>query len=111
LDRAALVGTWQNGSCGERQYLRKITFGEVGEFQAVDEIAPCPEGETCAVTGIAHWHGTWMAEGKTITIEALPREGEKLPDQIPEAYVVVAETPLSIGEQLGKTVCPYRRVE
>ena len=111
IDQTSLVGTWQNGSCGSRQYQRKITFSEDGKFVAVDEIAPCPADATCVSTGITHWHGTWTATGKRVTIEAMPREREKLPDQLPEAYVVVAEDPLSIGEQIGETVCPYRRGE
>ncbi len=111
LDGNALAGEWQNASCGERQYLRRITFETGGTFVATDEVAPCPEGAECVSSGIIEWHGTWTSDGKTIPIEAAPAEEEKLPDLLPSAFVVVAEEPLSVGERIGSTVCPYRRHE
>lgn len=111
LQASALAGEWQNASCGERQYLRRITFVADGTFTAIDEVAPCPEDAQCVSSGIIEWRGTWRTDGKTIPIEATPAEEGRLPELLPEAFVVVAEAPLSVGEQIGSTVCPYRRHE
>ena len=114
-DRESLVtaihGTWENGSCGERKYNRKISFEEGGKWKAVDEIAPCPEGEECDLTGIIEWRGTWSLEGKVISFEPVREQNQRMPETIPDSFVVLIENPISIGEKKGTLVCPYQSVQ
>jgi hypothetical protein len=111
-DRVAveeLIGGWQNASCGERDYLRKYEFHKNGTFAAVDEVAPCPEEAECVTSGIIEWQGTWSLGDLGIELTPRPKEGGKLPEQVPESFVVLSMSPLSIGEKTGQLVCPFRR--
>ncbi len=107
---SGLSGLWQNASCGDRKYLRSVAFSEDGTFTARDEIAPCPEeadGE-CAVSGVIEWLGNWTLDGMGILITPQAPPGGRLPEQMPDRFVVLSNPPLSIGEQIGQLVCPYR---
>lgn len=107
-----LVGAeWQNASCGERKYLRRITFNNDGTFIATDEVAPCPAGETCVSSGIVEWQGSWSLNAMIIEISLKPEAGGKLPEQVPDNFVVLTASPFSLGEQIGQLVCPYRGAE
>ncbi len=104
-----ITGPWENSSCGDRQYRRQITFQEGGKFAAVDEVAPCPPGTQCVWSGIVYWHGTWSLVDHTISLNSKPVEAGKMPEQLPEEFVVLAEQPLSIGEKYGEIICPYQK--
>lgn len=106
-----LVGSWENGSCGDREYDRRINFLGSGNFTAIDAVAPCPPKAKCVWSGIIRWSGKWYAEGDLIRLEIKPVEGEKMPDTMPSEFVVLGRDPLSIGERLGELVCPYRRID
>jgi len=117
LDRAPqagaedVIGSWENGSCGDREYNRRINFLGSGSFTAIDAVAPCPPNAKCVWSGIIRWNGSWRLEGDVIALEIKPIEGEKLPEVLPTEFVVLGRDPLSIGERLGDLVCPYRRID
>jgi hypothetical protein len=104
------AAVWQNGSCGDRKYVRKLTFNEDGTFTARDEVAPCPEGrdQQCVSSGVIDWQGRWTLAARTIRIEVEAGESGRLPDQVPDAFVVLSDSPLAIGEKRDRLVCPYR---
>ncbi len=108
-----VVGSWENASCGERQYIRRIAFDKAGTFVAVDEVAPCPpnEQERCVSSGIIEWRGSWILTDNTITLEAEPVEGGKMPELVPDGFVVLSRNPFSLGESIGELVCPYQRAK
>lgn len=105
----AVVGTWENSSCGDREYLRRIVFSKNGTFAAVDAVSPCPPGAMCVWSGIINWHGTYAIQGDVIAIKGEPLTGERQPESLPSEFVVVARSPLSIGERQASLVCPYKR--
>ena len=106
-----LIGTWQNASCGDRAYLRSISFEKSGKFAAVDEVAPCPaeEQDKCVTSGIIEWQGVWELDDRAISLESSPVSNGKLPDTVPESFVVLSTSPLSIGEQTEEAICPFQR--
>ena len=106
----AVLGKWENASCGPRKYRRRIAFQTAGAFEAVDEIAPCPAQRDCLSSGVINWSGRWALDDRIIALEPVPAEGSKLPEQTPTNFVVLAVDPLSIAEQDGKRVCPYQKV-
>lgn len=106
-----LTGAWENGSCGERAYRRRIEFFADGRFTAVDEVAPCPPGARCVWSGIIRWLGTWSLEGRVITITVEPAEGDKLPEMVPESFEFTGDPPATLAERIGDLVCPYRRID
>jgi hypothetical protein len=111
-DRVAveeLIGGWQNASCGDRGYLRKYEFHQNGTFTAADEVAPCPEDAECVTSGVIEWQGTWSLGDLGIEITSRPGKSGRLPEQVPESFVVLSMSPLSIGEKTGQLVCPFRR--
>jgi len=108
---APIVGGWENGSCGERHYRRLVRFFEDGRFTGLDEVAPCPPKAQCVWSGIIHWKGSWSFDGKRVSLEIEPIEGEKTPEAQPEEFEVVSADPFSIGERSGDVVCPYRRAD
>jgi hypothetical protein len=110
-DRAGPVGSWENGSCGEREYNRRVNFLRSGNFTAIDAVAPCPPNAQCVWSGIIRWSGTWKLEGDVIQLAIKPIEGEKLPEAMPTEFVVLGRDPFSIGERIGDLVCPYRRID
>lgn len=103
-------GAWKNGSCGERNYLRLITFNSDGKFEARDEVAPCPEGAECVSSGIIEWSGSWTLEETTIQLSPQTAQESKLPEQVPQSFFVLGRSPLIIAEKTGQLVCPYRKV-
>lgn len=103
------AGEWKNGSCGERHYLRVISFKIDGTFEARDEVAPCPEGAECVSSGIIVWGGTWTMEDSAIALSPETVEGGRLPDQVPQSFFVLGHSPLAIAEKTGQLVCPYRK--
>lgn len=107
----SLIGTWRNASCGERAYLRSISFEEGGKFAAVDEVAPCPaeEKNKCVTSGIIEWEGVWELDDRAINLESSPVSNGKLPDTVPESFVVLDTNPLSIGEKTEEAICPFQR--
>jgi hypothetical protein len=105
------VGVWENSSCGEREFLRRIELKGDGTFSAVDEVAPCPPEAKCVWSGVINWRGTWEKAGERIALSLEPVPGEKPLEFQPEGFVILAEDPVSIGEQTGELVCPFRRVE
>lgn len=109
--RADPVGSWENGSCGEREYNRRVNFLSSGNFTAIDAVAPCPPKAQCVWSGIIRWSGAWTLEGDVIHLEIKPIEDEKLPETMPTEFVVLGRDPLSIGERIGDLVCPYRRID
>jgi hypothetical protein len=104
-----LLGVWENASCGERKYLRRIEFKKEGKFAAVDEVAPCPEQGNCVSSGILKWEGYWNENEGTIELEFVPNQGVKLPEKMPAIFVVLRQRPLSIGERDDHIVCPYQK--
>jgi hypothetical protein len=104
-----LRGVWENASCGDRKYLRSIAFEKDGKFTAVDEVAPCPGYGECVSSGVLNWAGNWLGKERTIELELNPVDGVKLPEQIPSLFVILSQSPLSIGEQDDNIVCPYRK--
>jgi hypothetical protein len=105
------VGRWENSSCGERKFLRRINFTDDGTFAALDEVAPCPPKVVCVWSGIIHWRGTWKLDGPLIRLAIEPIAGKKPPEAPPETFVVLADDPPSIGEQAGDLTCPYQLVD
>jgi hypothetical protein len=106
-----LAGAWENASCGERKYRRRIEFFAGGRFAAVDEVAPCPPGARCVWSGIIRWQGTWRLEHRSISIAVEPTEGDRLPEVVPGSFEVVADAPATLAERTGELVCPYRRID
>jgi hypothetical protein len=104
------VGSWENGSCGDRDYNRRVNFLASGSFTALDLVAPCPPKAQCVWSGIIRWSGTWELDGELIRI-VVKQDGERMPEALPTEFVVLARDPLSIGERIGGIVCPYRRVD
>jgi hypothetical protein len=104
------LGSWENGSCGEREYLRRVNFLASGNFTALDSVAPCPPKAQCVWSGIIRWSGAWEVEGDVIEL-SIKQTGEKMPEVLPREFVVLGRDPLSIGERVGDLVCPYRRVD
>ena len=109
--QAEPVGSWENGSCGEREYSRRVNFLRSGNFTAIDAVAPCPPKAKCVWSGIIRWSGTWKLEGDVIQLEIKPIENEKLPEAVPTEFMVLGRDPLTIGERIGDLVCPYRRID
>ena len=105
------VGRWENASCGERKFLRRINFADDGKFAAVDEVAPCPPKVVCVWSGIVHWRGSWALDDRLIRLSIEPIAGKKPPEAPPETFVVLSEEPPSIGEQAGELTCPYQLVD
>jgi len=105
------AGRWENSSCGERKFLRRINFSDDGTFAAVDEVAPCPPKVVCVWSGIVHWRGTWEREGKLLRLTLEPIDGKKQPEAPPDTFVVLGADPPSIGEQAGDLTCPYQLAE
>ncbi|MFO8072871.1 MAG: hypothetical protein R6V85_13440 [Polyangia bacterium] len=106
-----LLGAWENSSCGERKYRRRIEFFADGRFSALDEVAPCPPGAQCVWSGIVRWQGSWKIDGDLIELEPKPIEGERPLENPPDAFVVLGRDPYSIGEKTGELVCPYRGID
>lgn len=106
-----VIGSWENGSCGDREYNRRVNFLGSGNFTAIDAVAPCPPKARCVWSGIIRWSGSWDIDGELIRLEIKPAEGEKMPDTVPTEFVVLGRDPLSIGERTGELVCPYRRID
>ncbi len=106
-----IVGAWENGSCGERKYRRRIELFAGGRFTAVDEVAPCPPGARCVWSGIIRWQGTWVLEDRVIAITVEPAKGDRLPDVVPGSFEIVSDDPPVLGERTGDLVCPYRRID
>ena len=104
-----LLGVWEKASCGDRKYVRRVTFKKEGNFTAVDEVAPCPEQGNCVSSGILHWEGTWSKNEETIDLEITPKDGAKLPEEIPATFVILRPDPISIGERDKHLVCPYQK--
>ena len=102
-------GTWENGSCGERKYLRKVSFEIGGRFTAVDEIAPCPPDLPCDLPGIINWSGAWSVDDKDIRIESSESPDGRMPEIVPDSFVILINEPISIGEKKGSLVCPYTK--
>jgi hypothetical protein len=105
------VGRWENSSCGDRQFLRRINFTDDGKFVAVDEVAPCPPKVVCVWSGIVHWRGSWKLEERLIRLTLEPIQNQKQPEVAPDAFVVLGADPPSIGEQAGELTCPYQLVD
>ncbi|HUT77298.1 MAG TPA: hypothetical protein VM285_06415 [Polyangia bacterium] len=110
-DAAGLVGAWENGSCGERKYRRRVELFADGRFAAVDEVAPCPPGARCVWSGIIRWQGTWSLEGRILTITVEPAKGDRLPDVVPGSFEIIADDPVALAERTVDLVCPYRRID
>jgi len=110
-ETADVVGSWENGSCGDREYNRRINFLKSGNFTAIDAVAPCPPDAQCVWSGIIRWSGGFEVDGDVIRLTVKPVEGEKMPDTMPTEFVVLGRDPLSIGERAGELVCPYRSVD
>jgi hypothetical protein len=106
-----LVGAWENGSCGERKYRRRVELLAGGRFTAVDEVAPCPPGARCVWSGIIRWQGTWTLADGILAITVEPGEGDRLPEVVPGSFVVVSDDPPTLAERTGELVCPYRRID
>jgi hypothetical protein len=104
-----ITGAWENSSCGERQYPRKVSFNDKGTFTGLDEVAPCPPNAMCVWSGIISWGGTWKLEDRDIVIDIKPIGGDKQPDSLPKGFVVLATDPVSIGEREGDVICPYQK--
>jgi len=105
------VGVWENGSCGERKYRRRIEFFADGRFAALDEVAPCPPGARCVWSGIIRWLGTWSMEDRRVSISVKPLEGEKLPEAVPDFFEFSPDPPATLAERTGDLLCPYRRTD
>lgn len=106
-EREALLGVWTSGSCGHRAYLRRIELRADGRFAARDAVAPCPQGARCAWSGVIDWAGGWSVEEGIIPLEI--DSGQRLPDRVPDRFIVMNGETLRIAEQTGDVVCPYRR--
>lgn len=104
-----VLGAWENASCGDRKYLRKISFLPDGRFFAVDEVAPCPQNAKCVYSGVIPWHGTWTLSDKVIALEVDFKSDTKKPEILPDGFVVLSGEPCLIGERDGDLVCPYRK--
>jgi hypothetical protein len=107
--KMGIIGLWENSSCGERKYKRTINFTQNGQFIAVDEVAPCPPDKRCVWSGIIHWRGSWTLSDRSIALVPTSSGTEKLPETVPNEFVVLSEDPLSIGERSGDVVCPYQK--
>lgn len=105
----SVTGVFENSSCADRKYLRRIKFLEDGSFTALDAVAPCPEGAQCVWSGIIHWRGTWKMSGDVIQIIPEFSGTEKRPETVPAEFVVLSRAPVALGEKMGDVVCPYQR--
>ena len=110
-EESEIVGTWENSSCGERQYRRRIDFLAGGRLDAVDEVAPCPPNAKCVWSGIIRWKGSWSLDGKEISVQIEPVESERVPELLPDGYLVLDDDPISIGEKTGEIICPYQKAQ
>jgi len=104
-----LYGVWENASCGERRYLRRIEFQNGGRFTAVDEVAPCPDGDNCVSSGLLHWQGAWRLVDRVVELTLESVDGTRAPDQTPDEFVVLSDAPFSVGSRSGKLVCPFKK--
>jgi hypothetical protein len=104
-----VTGMWENSSCGERKYKRTINFVKEGRFNAMDEIAPCPPEKKCVWSGIVLWRGTWFLQDRSVKLDIEPLQTDKLPETMPEEFVVLTEEPVSVGEKSGDIICPYQK--
>ena len=104
-----IQGIWENSSCGERKYLRRVQFRGDGSFTAVDEVAPCPPSATCVWSGIINWGGSWKKIDEVIEIVPVFNKSSKAPETVPTGFLVLSQDPLSLGERDGDVVCPFKR--
>jgi len=106
------AGTWQNGSCGTRKYLRRITFHEDGRFEAADLVAPCPPNAKCVWSGVVNWQGTFTLEDDRFSLDITTQVPERpdSPVAIPESFVVLSTDPYVLAEESSEGMtCPYTR--
>ncbi len=109
VESTNVVGIWENSSCGERKYRRVINFLKDGKLEAVDEVAPCPSDRQCVWSGIIHWYGTWTIENRTVSLDIQPAKDGKMPEILPDEFVILNQDPVSIGGREGSNVCPYQK--
>jgi hypothetical protein len=106
-----IVGAFENASCGERKYRRRVEFFADGRFAGVDEVAPCPPGARCVWSGIIRWQGRWSLEGRTVSITLEATGDGRLPEVVPASFEIISEDPVIPAERVGDLVCPYRRID
>lgn len=104
-----IQGVWENSSCGERKYLRRVQFRGDSAFTAVDEVAPCPPSAKCVWSGIINWGGSWKRIDDVIEIVPVFDKSSKAPETVPTEFLVLSKNPLSLGERDGDVVCPFQR--
>jgi hypothetical protein len=104
-----VVGRWQNSSCGDRQYPRKVSFNLNGSFVGSDEVAPCPPGALCTWSGIESWSGEWTLEGRLIRLEYSTDPPNPHPERLPEGFELLPGEEFVVAERNGDVVCPYQR--
>ncbi len=68
------VGTWTNGSCGERNYPRVIEIESGGSFRMTDRVSPCPPGARCVWSGLVVRKGSWTEAGGELRLGYEPAE-------------------------------------
>jgi hypothetical protein len=102
------LGVWNSVSCGQRKYVREVTFAEEGKVTGRDLISPCPKNVDCVWSGIVDWKGTYEVKGDTIALDVAISVGPKgkltLPTELgwDESKALVVEDP-------GGAACAYAR--
>jgi hypothetical protein len=112
LGKAAVaLGTWDNSSCGERKFRRRVIIEPSGRILGTDFIAPCPPQAQCVWSGIANWHGTWSETPNGLDVSLEPIAGDSPGSlALPVSFVIVTGDEPTLAERSGGLVCPYHRV-
>lgn len=106
-----IAGTWENSSCGERKFRRRVELQVSGKITGTDFIAPCPPRAQCVWSGIVGWHGQWTATAENLQVSLEPLAGDSPGSAaLPEGFVILGSTEPGLAERSGALVCPYQRV-
>lgn len=63
-----VVATWTSEPCGDRGYVRELTFSPNFRYAGRDLVAPCPPEATCIWDGIVEFGGTWSDDGPMLVL-------------------------------------------
>ena len=98
-------GTYASPHCGERKYLREVTFDQKG-FTAVDLVSPCPPNVACVWSGIVNRKGTYSIAGSRLEL-AIESEGAGPGGMAFPKFFMLSES--AIVETSGAGSCVYSK--